>query len=177
MKHAYPILLASYAFCAEAPIPPVPDKQPEPPFATTPSVEFRMLAPGFVVRELPVKLTSLNNIEYSADGRLFAGGYDGRFHVLRDLDGDGFEERVDTFSAKESANYPLGMAIKDGDLYAVLTTKSSAGGTRIRMASLTNGPPSPKGLMTRNSSPPPTSTTGAWTARWRSPSDRTARCT
>lgn len=121
MKHAYPILLASYAFCAEAPIPPVPDKQPEPPFATTPSVEFRMLAPGFVVRELPVKLTSLNNIEYSADGRLFAGGYDGRFHVLRDLDGDGFEERVDTFSAKESANYPLGMAIKDGDLYAVLT--------------------------------------------------------
>jgi hypothetical protein len=43
-----------------------------------------MLVPGFTVRELPVKLTSLNNIEYAADGRLFAGGYDGRFHLLRD---------------------------------------------------------------------------------------------
>lgn len=49
----------------------------------------RMLVPGFTIRELPVQLTSLNNIEYAPDGRLFAGGYDGRCHVLRDLDGDG----------------------------------------------------------------------------------------
>jgi putative heme-binding domain-containing protein len=118
----FPLFLLPFlAFAAEKPIPPVPDKQPEPPFAPVPRVEFKMLLPGFTVRELPVRLTSLNNIEYSADGRLFAGGYDGRFHVLRDLDGDGLEEHVDTFSPQESANYPLGMALKDGDLYAVLT--------------------------------------------------------
>ncbi|MGB8170761.1 MAG: c-type cytochrome [Chthoniobacteraceae bacterium] len=106
----------------EPPIPPVPDKQPEPPFPKTPAAAGpTMLVPGFTVRELPVKLTSLNNIEYAPDGRLFAGGYDGRFHLLRDTDGDGLEDKVDTFSPEPSANYPLGMAVKDGEPYAVLT--------------------------------------------------------
>ena len=54
-----------------------------------------MLIPGFTVRELPVKLTSLNNVEYAPDGRLFAGGYDGRFHLLRDTDGDGLVTPTD----------------------------------------------------------------------------------
>ncbi len=80
-----------------------------------------MLVPGFTVRELPVRLTSLNNIEYAPDGRLFAGGYDGRFHVLRDTDGDGLEDKVDTFSEKPSPNYPLGIAVKDGEPYFVLS--------------------------------------------------------
>ena len=89
--------------------------------APAPSPTVQMLVPGFTVRELPVKLTSLNNIEYAPDGRLFAAGYDGRFHVLRDTDGDGMEDKVDTFSPETSANYPLGMTVKDGDVYAVLT--------------------------------------------------------
>ncbi|MEQ1854063.1 MAG: heme-binding protein, partial [Chthoniobacteraceae bacterium] len=114
------ILLAATAFAAEPPIPPVPDKQPEPPFAATPQTTLQMLVPGFTVRELPVKLTSLNNIEYAPDGRLFAGGYDGRFHLLRDTDADGLEDKVDTFSSEPSANYPLGVAVKDGDFYTVL---------------------------------------------------------
>ncbi len=82
-----------------------------------------MLVPGFTVRELPVKLTNLNNVEYAADGRLFAGGYDGRFHVLRDTDGDGLEDKVDTFAPATNENYPLGMAVKDGALYTVLTNE------------------------------------------------------
>ena len=73
-----------------------------------------MLVPGFTVRELPVKLTNLNNVEYAADGRLFAGGYDGRFHVLRDTNGDGLEDKVDTFAPATNENYPLGRAVKDG---------------------------------------------------------------
>jgi len=116
------LLTSALALAAEPPIPPVPDKQPEPPFpkgADAPGV--RMLVPGFTVRELPVKLTSLNNIEYAADGRLFAGGYDGRFHLLRDTDGDGLEDKVDTFSPETTANYSLGMAVKDGEPYAVLS--------------------------------------------------------
>jgi len=81
----------------------------------------QMLVPGFVVRELPVKLTSINNVEYAPDGRLFAAGYDGRFHLLRDTDGDGLEDKVITFSSETSANYPLGMVVKDGEPHIVLT--------------------------------------------------------
>jgi putative heme-binding domain-containing protein len=124
-RHFFRTLLAasaaSSALAAQKPLPPVPDKQPEPPFAKNNAPGVQMLVPGFTVRELPVKLTSLNNIEYAPDGRLFAGGYDGRFHVLRDTDGDGLEDRVDTFAPETTANYPLGVAVKDGDLYAVLT--------------------------------------------------------
>ena len=83
----------------------------------------QMLVPGFTIRELPVKLTSLNNIEYAPDGRLFAGGYDGRYHVLRDTDGDGLEDKVDTFSDKPGPNYPLGVAVKNGEPYFVLTSE------------------------------------------------------
>jgi len=122
MRAALVCFLANCAIAVEPPIPPVPDKQPEPPFAkTADSAGIHMLVPGFTVRELPVKLTSLNNIEYAPDGRLFAGGYDGRFHLLRDTNGDGLEDKVDTFSPEPSANYPLGMIVKDGMPYAVLT--------------------------------------------------------
>ena len=121
MKHFLPFFTAIALVAAEPPIPPVPDRQPEPPFPATAPATPQMLAPGFTVRELPVKLTSLNNLEYAADGRLFAGGYDGRFHLLRDTDGDGLEDKVDTFSPEPSANYPLGMVVKNGEPYAVLT--------------------------------------------------------
>ena len=112
------------ALAAEPFIPSVPDKQPEPPFPPTPpEAGITMLVPGFTVRELPVKLTNLNNLEYAPDGRLFAGGYDGRFHVLRDTNGDGLEDKVDTFAPATNENYPLGMAVKDGALYTVLTNE------------------------------------------------------
>ena len=108
------------AMAAEPPIPPTPDKQPQPPFAESKDGAPQILVPGFRVRELPVKITSLNNIEYAPDGRLFAGGYDGRFHLLRDTNGDGLEDEVVTFWKETSANYPLGIAMKDGVPYAVL---------------------------------------------------------
>ena len=119
-----PLLVSVSALAVEPFIPSVPDKQPEPPFPPTPpEAGITMLVPGFTVRELPVKLTNLNNLEYAPDGRLFAGGYDGRFHVLRDTDGDGLEDKVDTFAAATNENYPLGMAVKDGALYTVLTNE------------------------------------------------------
>src|SRR5262245_54137274 len=102
-------VLATACLCARA-----QEKQPDKP-------HVQMLVPGFTVHELPVKLTSLNNIEYAPDGRLFAGGYDGRFHLLRDSDSDGLEDRVDTFWPETSPNYPLGLVVKDGDPYTVLT--------------------------------------------------------
>lgn len=81
----------------------------------------QMLVPGFEVEELPVKVTNLNNIEYAPDGRLFAGGYDGRFHLLRDTDKDGLEDKLDTFSGETSDNYPVGMVVKDGMPHALLS--------------------------------------------------------
>ena len=116
------VLTCTSVFAVEPFIPSVPDKQPEPPFPPTPAgAGITMLVPGFTVRELPVKLTNLNNIEYAPDGRLFAGGYDGRFHLLRDTNGDGLEDKVDTFSPEANANYPLGMVVNEGSPYAVLT--------------------------------------------------------
>lgn len=81
---------------------------------------LQMLVPGFTVRELPVKVTSLNNVEYGPDGRLFAAGYDGRFHLLRDTDGDGLEDKVETFSPETSDDYPIGLVVKDGMPHALL---------------------------------------------------------
>ncbi|HET6406661.1 MAG TPA: c-type cytochrome, partial [Chthoniobacteraceae bacterium] len=115
------LALVSRATGVEPPVPPTPDKQPEPPFAPSQGGAPQMLVPGFQVRELPIAITSLNNVEYAADGRLFAGGYDGRFHLLRDTDGDGLEDQAVTFSPEESSRYPLGMVVKDGVPHAVLT--------------------------------------------------------
>ena len=89
--------------------PPVP--------ADAPAVQ--MLVPGFSVRELRVELTNINNVEYAPDGRLFAAGYDGRLHVLRDTDDDGLEDRVTTFLDAKSEDYPVGIALRDGSLYVV----------------------------------------------------------
>lgn len=125
MKFSLPffpvITCATALFAAEAPIPPVPDKQPQPPFAKDAEVTPRLLIPGFTLQELPLKLTSINNLEYAADGRLFAAGYDGRMHLLRDTNGDGLEDESVTFWDKTGPNYPIGMAVKDGEPYVVLT--------------------------------------------------------
>jgi putative heme-binding domain-containing protein len=79
----------------------------------------QMFVPGFSVRELPVTLTNLTNVIYAPDGRLFAAGYDGRLHVLRDRDGDGLEESTATIWDRTSDDYALGMLFHDGALYAL----------------------------------------------------------
>lgn len=109
-KHAAFLLPPDPDATAESPLIPVRDAPP-----------LQMLVPGFRVDELPVRLTNLNNIEYAPDGRLFAGGYDGRFHLLRDTDGDGLEDKVDTFSPAASDDYPLGLVVRDGMPHALLS--------------------------------------------------------
>jgi len=84
---------------------------------------IRMLVPGFTVRELPVKVTNINDVLYAPDGRLFAAGYDGRIHVLRDTDGDGLEDKVDEFWYKPTLRTPLGMALAPEGLYVVANAK------------------------------------------------------
>ncbi|MDP3070639.1 MAG: c-type cytochrome [Opitutaceae bacterium] len=93
--------LASRAVAADA-IPPV-----------------QVLVPGFTVRELPVRLRNLNNLVYAPDGRLFALGYDGNVHQLRDTDGDGLEDSSTLFWDNKGSEIPasIGMAWGPGGLY------------------------------------------------------------
>src|SRR5882724_3481221 len=76
-----------------------------------------MLTPGFKVHELPVKLSNINNLRFSPDGRLTALGYDGRIHILRDTDGDGLEDEDRLFWDKPTLSVPVGMAWSKDGLY------------------------------------------------------------
>jgi len=53
----------------------------------------QMFLPGFVSRELPVKLNNINDVKYREDGKLVALGYDGAIWLLTDSDGDGIEDK------------------------------------------------------------------------------------
>jgi putative heme-binding domain-containing protein len=88
-------------------------------------IPIHLLQPGFAVRELPVHLTNINALTYSPDGRLFALGYDGRIHVLRDTDGDGLEDQAEVFWDKPTLRTPLAMAWRPEGLYVVSNGKIS----------------------------------------------------
>jgi putative heme-binding domain-containing protein len=81
----------------------------------------RFLQPGFIAEELPIELTAINNLEYDSKGRLFAAGYDGRIHLIRDTNGDHLEDQVTTFSSQTSEDYPLGMVVHDGMPHLLLS--------------------------------------------------------
>jgi len=76
-----------------------------------------MLAPGFTVRELPVRLSNINNLRFAPDGRLTALGYDGRIFLLRDTDGDGLEDTAEVFWDKATLSVPVGMTWSTRGLY------------------------------------------------------------
>ena len=69
------------------------------------------LVPGFTARKLPVALSNINFLRYRADGRLYAGAYDGKIHVLRDTDGDGLEDNADIFYESDDLKLVMGMAL------------------------------------------------------------------
>ena len=73
---------------------------------------IQMLVPGFTVRELPLKLTNINNIRYRADGKLVALAYNGNVYLLSDRDGDGLEETAELFWENQGRlRSPIGMAL------------------------------------------------------------------
>ncbi len=92
-----------------------------------PSLPVHLLVPGFTVKELPVGLTNINNIEYAPDGRLFALGYDGRIHVLTDTDGDGIEDTAKVWwkSPVAAMRGPIGMVIAPEGIYVASKGKVS----------------------------------------------------
>ncbi|MBI2926291.1 MAG: ThuA domain-containing protein [Verrucomicrobia bacterium] len=90
-----------------------------------PEPVIRMLVPGFEVMELPIKLPNINYLTYAADGRLFALGYDGRVHLLRDADGDGLEEKIEPFWYRPTLKAPVSMALAPEGLYVASSRKLS----------------------------------------------------
>ncbi|PYK63568.1 MAG: hypothetical protein DME21_02440 [Verrucomicrobia bacterium] len=71
----------------------------------------QVFAPGFSARELPVELNNINNVRYRVDGKLVAVGYDGRIWLLSDTDGDGLEDKVESFWEKQTLRAPIGAAL------------------------------------------------------------------
>lgn len=78
---------------------------------------IRMLAPGFVVEELPVTLPNINNLRFSPQGTLTALGYNGQVYLLRDEDGDGLEDAASAYWDRNTISVPVGMAWSKEGLY------------------------------------------------------------
>lgn len=71
---------------------------------------LKMLVPGFAVRNIPIELPNLVNLQYRHDGVLVALGYNGNIWLLRDSDGDGLEdESVLFWKGKGKITAPIGM--------------------------------------------------------------------
>jgi putative heme-binding domain-containing protein len=78
--------------------------------ANPPAVQ--VFVPGFSARQLPVKLTNINNLLYRPDGKLLALAYDGNIYLLSDSDGDGLEDKVELFWENNGRlRAPIGMAL------------------------------------------------------------------
>ncbi len=78
--------------------------------ADPPSVQ--VLAPGFVVRQLPVDLPNINNIRYRPDGKLVALAYNGDIYLLSDSKKSGLEDKAELFwESKGALRGPIGMAL------------------------------------------------------------------
>ena len=87
--------------------------------AVTNPPPVQMLVPGFTVRELPLKLSNLNNLVFAPDGRLFALAYDGNVFQLKDTDDDGLEDTATHFFQNDRREIPasIGVAWGAGGIY------------------------------------------------------------
>ena len=73
---------------------------------------IQMLVPGFEIREIPVKLSNVNNVRFREDGKLVTLGYNGDVHLLTDSDGDGLEDTAKLFWKNNgSLRGPIGMLV------------------------------------------------------------------
>ncbi|MCA9260014.1 MAG: hypothetical protein KDA61_12470, partial [Planctomycetales bacterium] len=96
---------------------PIPDPAGLPglPLATD-APPLAMLAPGFRTREIPVELPNVNNVLYRDDGTLVALAYNGDVYLLKDRDGDGFEDHAALFwENKGRIRAPIGMDLTPSD--------------------------------------------------------------
>jgi putative heme-binding domain-containing protein len=78
---------------------------------------IHMLAPGFSVKPLPVRLSNVNSLTFSREGTLYAVAHDGRVFRLIDTDGNGLEDRADVFWDKSPLISPIAAVWAPEGLY------------------------------------------------------------
>ena len=72
--------------------------------------DVQMHVPGFTVRELPLELPNINNVQYRPDGKLVAVAYNGNVYLLTDTDDDGLEDHAELFFENQGdIRSPIGM--------------------------------------------------------------------
>ncbi len=101
------------AIASAEPTPAAPGSVPLEAVSNPPVIQ--PLVPGFVARRLPVALTNINFLRYRPDGRLYAGAYNGKVHVLRDTDGDGLEDRAEVYFESPDISVIMGLAVTPPD--------------------------------------------------------------
>ncbi|RCH56056.1 hypothetical protein DJ568_04730 [Mucilaginibacter hurinus] len=95
------------------------------PVDTTGIPPVQMFVPGFSVKELPVSVTNVNVVRYGPDGKLYALAYDGHIYVLTDTNGDGLEDKVETWWDKDLFRMPVGMVVDKEGIYVTSNNKVS----------------------------------------------------
>lgn len=76
------------------------------------SPAVQMFVPGFDTRRIPVDLPNVNNVKYRHDGKLVALCYNGDVYLLSDTDGDGLEDKAETFwESKGRMRGAIGLAL------------------------------------------------------------------
>ena len=89
------------------------------------NAHVHLLAPGFIVQELPLRLPNLNSLRFTRNGRLFALTREGQVLVLKDTDGDGLEDKATPFWDQPTLQAPVAMAWSNDGLYVTSHGKVS----------------------------------------------------
>ena len=81
------------------------------------NAHVHLLAPGFLIQELPLRLPNLSCLRFTRNGRCFALTREGQVLLLKDTDGDGLEDKAAPFWDQPTLQAPVALAWSNEGLY------------------------------------------------------------